>query len=227
MTCIIVDDDERSRVFLQTLCEGLENLEIIELFDSGLKAINWLKSNEVDVIFLDIEMPEISGIDLVKSVENLPQIIFTTSHAKYAVEAFEYQVTDFLPKPVALPRLLKAIDRAQQLLDNVKPQEDDELFVRVDGRYVRIDLNKILFIESLGDYITFNSEDGKKYIVHSTVKNIAQKITHKDFIKVHRSFVINLAKVVDIEDTNLVIGEKVIPISRAHRLILMNRIKKL
>lgn len=227
MTCIIVDDDEMSRVSLEMLIEKIEDLDVIEKFESGLDAMNWLKSGDIDLVFLDIEMPDLTGMDLVKSVDDLPQIIFTTGHTEYALEAFEHQVTDFVPKPIQLPRLLKAVERARELNDNVKVDDQNELFVRVDGRFVRIELLQVLYIESLGDYVTFVMEDGKKYIVHSTIKNIAQKITNDKFLKVHRSYVINLSKVVDIEETNLVIKDKVIPISRAHRPILMNKIKTL
>lgn len=224
MNCIIVDDDQMARVSLEMLCEKIEDLTVDEVFDNGLSALSWLKDNETDLIFLDIEMPDLSGIDLVKSVDNLPQIIFITGHTKYALEAFEHQVTDFVPKPVQLPRLIKAVERANELNSNVKKESQDEIFVRVDGRFVRLNLNDILYIESLGDYVTFVS-DVKKYIVHSTLKNIDDKIINENFLKVHRSYVINLTKVVDIEENNLVIKDKVIPISRAHKPILMKRIK--
>ena len=228
MNCIIVDDDEMARVSLQMLCEKIEDLTVIESFESGIDALNWLKKGETDIVFLDIEMPDLSGMELVKTVDDLPQIIFTTSHSKYALEAFEYQVTDFLPKPVELARLLKAVDRAKELNDNVSPQEEQrQLFIRVDGKFVRVELDDILYIESYGDYVRFYSETGKKYIVHSTIKNIDQKITNNSFLKVHRSYVVNLDKIVDIEETNLLIKDKVIPVSRAYRPVLMKKIKTL
>jgi DNA-binding LytR/AlgR family response regulator len=173
-------------------------------------------------------MPDLTGMELVSSVDDLPQIIFTTSHTKYALQAFEHQVTDFLPKPIQLARLLKSVERARELNDNVRPQkEQNQLFVRVDGKLVRIELDHILYIESLGDYVRFYDESGKKYMVHSTIKNIDQKISNENFLKVHRSYVVNLAKVVDIDETNLLIKDKVIPVSRAHRPLLMNKIKTL
>lgn len=228
MNCIIVDDDEMARVSLEMLCDKIDDVTILKSFDNGIDALNWLKNEDIDLIFLDIEMPDLSGMELVKSVEDLPQIIFTTSHSKYALEAFEHQVTDFLPKPIQLGRLLKGVERAKELNDNVSPQEEQsQLFVRVDGKFVRIELDDIMYIESLGDYVRFYAEDGKKYIVHSTIKNIAQKITNVNFLKVHRSYVVNLSKVVDIEETNLLVKEKVIPVSRAHRPILMSKIKTL
>lgn len=213
-----------SRTSLKMLCSKIDTLEVVNVFESGLESIDWLKNSDVDLIFLDIEMPDLSGLDLVKSIDNLPQIVFITSHSEYAVDAFEHQVTDFIPKPVQLPRLIKAVDRAKELNENVKKEEQNEIYVRVDGRFIRLPLNNVSYIESLGDYVTFVT-DQKRYIVHSTLKNIDEKITNDNFLKVHRSYIINLSKIVDIEETNLVIGDKVIPISRAHKPILMERIK--
>lgn len=225
MKCLIVEDDEMARKSIELLCAKIDDLDIVASCSSGLEAMKILKNQEIDLILLDIQMPDISGMDLIKSVEKLPQIIFTTGHAEYAVEAFEYRVTDFLTKPIELPRLLKAVDRARENQATAADSgETTELFLKVDGRYVRIDLDKVLYVESLGDYVTFRTEK-EKYIVHSTLKNIDDKIKNKNFLKVHRSYVVNLSKVVDIEETNMVIHDKVIPISRAHRPILMNRIK--
>ncbi|MEQ8469759.1 MAG: LytTR family DNA-binding domain-containing protein [Marinoscillum sp.] len=224
MKCIIVEDDQMARVSLESMCEKIDGLELIGSFNNGLEALKLIKSGEVELVLLDIQMPDFTGLDLVKSLDNCPQIIFTTGHAEYAVEAFEHRVTDFLTKPVELPRLLKAIDRAKGNLNSSPAEEMTELFIKVDGRYVRLELDDVLYIESLGDYVTFRTMK-EKYVVHSTLKNIDDKIKNKKFLKVHRSYVVNLSKVVDIEETNMVIHDKVIPVSRAHRSILMNRIK--
>ncbi len=225
MRCIIVDDDEMSRESLKTLCEKIDDLELLSICSSGLEAMKFLKSEQVDLVFLDIRMPDLSGMDLIKSMDNLPQIVFTTGHSEYAVEAFEHHVTDFLVKPIELPRLIKAVDTAKSRLSTTEVNEETtELFLKVDGRYVRLNLDEVLYIESLGDYVTFITKD-QKYIVLSTLKNIDDKISNNNFLKVHRSYIVNLTKVVDIEETNMVIGDKVIPISRANRSILMNRIK--
>lgn len=225
MRCIIVDDDEMSRESLKILCEKIDELELLKICSSGLEAMKFLKTEQVDLVFLDIRMPDLSGMELIKSMDNLPQIVFTTGHSEYAVEAFEHHVTDFLVKPVELPRLIKAVDTAKSRLSSTGVSEEtSELFLKVDGRYVRLNLGEVLYIESLGDYVTFVTKD-HKYIVLSTLKNIDDKINNNNFLKVHRSYIVNLTKVVDIEETNMVIGDKVIPISRANRPILMNRIK--
>ncbi len=225
MKCLIVEDDQMARVSLESMCQKMDGLEVVGSYDNGLDALKVIKSGEVDVVLLDIQMPDFSGLDLIKSLEKKPQIILTSGHAEYAVEAFEHRVTDFLTKPVELPRLMKAIDHAREnLASSVASEEMSELFIKVDGRYVRLDLDDVLYVESLGDYVTFRTAN-EKYIVHSTLKNIDDKIKNKKFLKVHRSYIVNLSKVVDIEETNMVIADKVIPVSRAHKPVLMNKIR--
>jgi len=227
MRCLIVDDDEIARKSLEMMCEKIEDIAVAGTCVNGLDALNFLKKEEVDLVLLDIEMPELSGMDLVKMIPAMPPVIFTTSMKDYAIEAFEYHVTDYLQKPISFQRLLKAIERAREIHGKRVSREMEEIYVKVDGRFVRLDLKDILYIESIGDYVVFHTEKKEKLIVHSTLKNIDSKINNNKFLKVHRSYIVNMAKVVDIEETNLVIKDKVIPISRAHKPVLMNYIKTL
>ncbi len=227
MRCLIVDDDEMSRKLLVAMCAQLEDIEIVSVCENAMQALPLLEKEEIDLIFLDVEMPEMTGLDMVKNVTRLPQIIFVTSKQEYAVEAFEHRVTDYIQKPVQFPRLVKAIDRAREVKGKRLTDDSNELYVRVDGKLVRLDLKEVLYIESIGDYVIFHTEKKEKFIVHSTLKNIDDKITNPKFLKVHRSFIVNLSKIIDIQETNLVIKDKVIPISRAHRPVLMNHIKTL
>ncbi|MEM8896416.1 MAG: LytTR family DNA-binding domain-containing protein [Bacteroidota bacterium] len=226
---MIADDDEMARASLEHQCGKIDDLEVVGTCDNGLEAMRLLKQEAIDLVFLDIEMPDLSGIDLVRSLDDLPQIIFVSGHTEYAIEAFEYHVTDFLVKPIELPRLIKAVDHAKSVNDKKASGDTGlrELFVKVDGRLVRLSFDDILYVESIGDYVVFHTEKKERFIVHSTLKNIDAKLQHPEFLKVHRAFVVNLTKIVDIEESNLVIGDKVIPISRAHKPILMNRIKTL
>jgi DNA-binding LytR/AlgR family response regulator len=229
MQAIILEDEEMSRISLEHLCEKIKDVEIAASFDNGLNALEYLKSNDVDLIFLDVELPDFNGIELLQTLSEIPQVIFTTGNADYALAAFEYQATDYLTKPIQLPRLLKAVERAKQLHDqkskSASDTEYEEIFVKVDGRYLKLPLDQILYIETLGDYVSFHMEDKKRHVVHSTLKGIDAKLTHRHFVKVHRSYMVNTSKIVDIEENNLVIGDKVIPISRANKSILMNKIK--
>lgn len=227
MRCLIVDDEEMARSIMENLCSQIDDLEVVAICSSAIEAINILNKEEIDLIFLDIEMPSMTGMDLVKTVTDLPQIIFITSKKEYALEAFEYRVTDYLHKPVQISRLLKAVERAREINGKRKTRDSDDIYVKVDGRLVRLDLKDVLYVESLGDYVVFHTEKKDKFIVHSTLKNIDEKITDPKFLKVHRSFIVNLTKIIDIQETNLIVKDKVIPISRAHKPALMNHIKLL
>lgn len=240
MRCLIVDDEEMSRVHLREICKSIHGIEIVGVFDNALAAHAYLANHPVDLIFLDIEMPSCSGIEFVKNMDQIPGIIFTTAKENYAVNAFDYidNVVDYIVKPVPSMRLLKAINRfkahravtkhsstALSTSHSTDTSEGDGfIFVKSEKRLIRINLDELLYVETTGDYSIFKIQDGQQYVVQSSLKNIANKIRHSNFIKVHRSFIINLQKVVDIEENNLVIGRKVIPISRAHRASLMERI---
>lgn len=237
MRCLIVDDEEMSRVHLREICKSIPGVEIVGVFDNALAAHTYLANHSVDLIFLDIEMPSCSGIEFVKNMDQIPGIIFTTAKENYAINAFDYidNVVDYIVKPVPSMRLLKAINRfkrdqtpqpnASTETHPVRtPEGDNFIFVKSEKRLIRINLDELLYVETTGDYSIFKIQDGQQYVVQSSLKNIASKIRHSNFIKVHRSFIINLKKVVDIEENNLVIGRKVIPISRAHRASLLERI---
>ena len=232
LKAIVVDDDNSSRSQLVAMLEKLDDITIISEFNNAMDSISFMKRNECDVVFLDIEMPEMTGIELVKSLENLPQVVFFTSNPSYALECYEYNVTDFLSKPVEFPRLLTCIKKVQDRYEalNLKnssvSQEERSLFIKSDSRFVKLDFDEILYIEASGDYVIFKTE-AKSYIVHSTLKNIIKTMPEDQFIRVHRSYVVNKNKIVDIEDMSLVIGKKVIPISRSQKDPLMNSLNLL
>jgi DNA-binding LytR/AlgR family response regulator len=224
MKAIIVDDDITSIKSLEYLCAKLEGVEIEACFQDAVSALQFLRKNPIDVLFLDIEMPDFSGIDLVKTVPNLPQVIFTSGNKEYALEAFDYDVTDYITKPITLPRLQKAIDKVNKYTQTENSADSDYLFVKTEGRLVKLNIDKILYIETLGDYVVFKTIDGKGHVVYSTLKALDAKIRSKLFVKVHRSYIVNVSKIVDIEENNLVIADKVIPISRAHKADLLAKI---
>jgi two-component system response regulator LytT len=227
---LIVDDDAMARTSLDIFCKKVEEVEVVGVCENALEARNFLKENEIDLLFLDVEMPGLTGVELVQTTDHLPDIIFISSRKEYAADAFEFQdlVVDFIPKPVSLPRLKVAIERA---LEKRKEEEalslqKDYVFVRSEGRLIRIDLNDLQYVETVGDYVAFQTSK-EKFMVHSTLSNIDKKLEHSDFLKVHRSYIVNLSKIVDIADNTIVIGKKVIPVSRAFRPILLKRINPL
>ncbi len=221
--CLIVDDEEMARKSIERLCQRIEDVEVVGCCESAIEALRILKEFNIDLLFLDIEMPEFSGLDLVKTVDRLPHIIFTTNNLSYAYEAFQLQVVDYMAKPVVLPRLMQAIEKVRKNQMTTTPVSD-AIFVRSEGQYVRIALDQLLWVETVGDYVMFRTSTDK-HVVHGTLKGMDSKLkSDSRFLKVHRSYIINLEHVDNIDETTAVIGQKVIPVSRAHRSILMKRI---
>ncbi|MEO9570026.1 MAG: LytTR family DNA-binding domain-containing protein [Polaribacter sp.] len=233
MDCIIIDDEKMARVILKTLCNEIKSLNILEEFSNAIEAMKYLIENKVNLIFLDIHMPGFSGLDFIKTLKNPPKIILTTSDPKFAIEAFEYDfIVDYLLKPIELPRFKKAIDRAEkkeissikETKNSLKPVDvNNDFYVNIDRRLIKIDLPSIYLIEAKGDYINIKTEE-KDYKVHSTLKKIEEKLPDSLFLKIHRSFIINTKKIIDIEDNSVLIKKDVIPVSRSKRPELMKRL---
>lgn len=230
MKCIIVDDEKMARVIIQTLANEIKDIHIIEEFSSAIQAMKFLNENKVDLIFLDIHMPDFNGLDFIKSLKNPPKIILTTSDSKFALEAFEYEfIVDYLLKPIELSRFQKAINKAEkktvQTASSVSKAKDtsNDFYVNIDRRLIKIDLPSIYLVEAKGDYIHIKTED-KNYVVHSTLKKIEEKLPDSLFLKIHRSYIINIKKIIDIEDNSVLIKKEVIPVSRSKRPELMKRL---
>jgi DNA-binding LytR/AlgR family response regulator len=233
MNCIIIDDEKMARVIIKTFCNEIEDLHILHEFSSAIEAIKFLNENTVDLIFLDIHMPNFSGLDFIKSLKNPPKIILTTSDNKFAIEAFEYDfIIDYLLKPIKLPRFIKAIEKlnkkeisSNSLVNEVHntPDVENDFYINIDRRLIKIDLPSIYLIEAKGDYIKIKTEN-QDYTVHSTLKKIEEKLPDSLFLKIHRSYIINLKKIVDIEDNSVLIKKDVIPVSRSKRPELMKRL---
>ena len=225
LDCMIVDDEIMARKSLGRFCEKHEDLNVVQIRENGKEALAYLTEHSVDLIFLDIEMPELSGLEFLEQVVVLPQIIFTTSKTEYAYEAFEYSITDYLKKPINFPRFQLAVEKAIEVQKNNNAYRANakEVYLKVEGKYVRVAYDDILYFENVGDYVKVKTKENS-YIIYSTLKNIDGKLNNPRFLKVHRSFIVNLNKIKDIGEGTLVIEKKVIPISRANKSILMNKL---
>lgn len=238
MKAIVIDDEITARMIIKQVAEEITEVDIVEDFSNALQAIKYLNKNTVDVIFLDIHMPDFTGFDFIESLKNPPKIVLTTSDRNFALEAFEYKfVVDYLVKPIELERFKKAVDKVKtfRLVDEVvvpvKRQQENQdtentLYVNIDRRLVKIDIPSISIIEAKGDYIKIKTAD-KNHIVHSSLKKIQEKLPTKHFLKVHRSYVINIDKIIDIEDNSVLIEKDVIPVSRVNRNELRRRLNLL
>ena len=230
MKCIIVEDESLAREIIKTLTKEIKDLIVVDEFSNAIQAIKFLNEEQVDLIFLDIHMPDFNGLDFIKSLKNPPKIILTTSDPKFALEAFEYDfIIDYLLKPLELSRFEKAIKKVKKkqieaISEKVKSSENvNDFYVNIDRRLIKIDLSSIYLIQAKGDYIHIKTE-GENYVVHSTLKKIEEKLPTSLFLKVHRSYVINLKKIIDIQDNTILIKKEVIPISRSKRPELMKRL---
>jgi DNA-binding LytR/AlgR family response regulator len=228
LNCIIVDDEAIARKSLEKLCLKSEFIKITSICESAEEALAFLEENSVDLLFLDVEMPGLSGMELMDKIGSDQQVILTTAKVEYAYEAFEYHVTDYLKKPISFPRFEEAVRKAVELHrqnDRTKTGAN-EIYIKEDGRLVRLLYDDILYIENAGDYVCIQTTTSK-HIIYGTIRSLEARLPTSKFLKVHRSFIINLGKIKDIEDATLVIDRKVIPISRSHRNMLMNSLNLL
>ncbi len=230
MECIIIDDEKIARVIARTLCEQTSNLKVVDEFSNAVQAIKFLNENQIDLIFLDLHMPGFNGVDFIKALKNPPKIILTTSDPKFAIEAFEYDfILDYLLKPLELSRFKKAIQKVEnkiiKLAEKKSNQEGNpnDFYVNIDKRLIKIDMESIYLIAAKGDYIHIKT-DAKNYVVHSTLTKIEEKLPDSLFLKIHRSYIINLKKIIDIEDNSVLIRKDIIPISKSKRPELMKRL---
>jgi DNA-binding LytR/AlgR family response regulator len=224
---IIVEDEIMALKSLEKLCKKYSELDLVGMYENGEDALESIKSTNVDLILLDIDMPGMSGLDLVEKIPNLPQVVFTTGNTEYAYEAYEYDITDFLKKPISPDRFKKAIEKVHNTLEKRNAvslaSEMHELYIKTDGKYIRLGYPDILYFENVGDYIKAITSHGT-YIFHDTMKSLDNKITNPRFLKVHRSYIINMQWIKDFKDNTVVIKDKVIPVSRAYKSVLLGSI---
>jgi len=232
MNCIIIDDDATARLITKQLCLKSEQINVLEEFESAIDAIKYLNTASIDLVYLDIHMPTFSGFDFIETLKDPPKIILTTSDKNLALEAFEYKsVVDYLVKPITKERFNKSLEKLDSLSTSEKKptkqkNTSDFIYVNVDRRLVKVSIPSIYLIEAKGDYINIKTEE-KNYIVHSTLKKIEDKLPSDSFFKVHRSFIINIKEIIDIEDNTVLIKKDVVPVSRSNKSELMQKLNLL
>lgn len=229
MKCLIVDDQAVFRTVIKRLLDLDSSLTLVGECSDALEAHQVILNNQVDIIFLDIQMPGMSGIELAKILENKhPLIIFTTSKSEYAAEAFDLNVVDFLLKPISPARFLTAIEKAKGIINTknitISDQSTDFVFIRDSNIVRRLKISDINYFEATGDYVKVNL-DGQDYFIHSSLKTIEQKLPPEMFLRVHRSFIINLSKIDTAEGKTLVINRNLIPVSDAYRADLNKKMR--
>jgi len=216
LNCIVVDDSAVQRITITKLVNDSKSLNLVGDFANALEAKNCINNNTIDLIFLDVEMPLINGFDLLDGLKSKPQIVFITSKADYALKAFDYEATDFLQKPISKERFLKAVKKASELhiLRNETHEElGESIVIKSNLKKLKIYLSKIKWIEAYGDYIKVATDD-ETHLVLSTMKGFEKELPEGKFIRVHKSFIINLSRVEKFNNKFVEIGTTKIPLSR-------------
>ena len=224
MKCIIIDDEPLAREGVQLLMDDAPYLELLGSFGSGIQALEYLAENEVDLIFLDIEMPGISGLEFIKALNKQPFIILTTAYPQHALEAFELQVSDYLVKPIRKERFFKAVLKVKEIFNLKKNEmfqvddlEEDYIFIRHERKFVKIFYKDIFFINGLKDYVMIHTAD-QKYITAMNLKTIMSKLPESIFIRTSKSYGINLTKVQSVDVDFIDLGNKMeIPIGKSYK----------
>lgn len=238
MNCVIIDDEPLAVDVIQTYIEQLDTMHLVAVCNNPLEAVKVLSQQKVDLVFLDIEMPHLTGIDLVKTISYMPQFIFTTAYPQYALEAFNLNAVDYLVKPIPFQRFVQAVAKARERfeLEQAKPNQissggiptntvNEFIFIKSEHKNIRIEIHNITHIQGLKDYIKiYTKNDTKPVLTISSFKNILQKLPSEQFVRVHRSYVVNINYITALQKTNLLLSELRIPIGETYKLEVLKRL---
>lgn len=213
LNCIVVDDEKIGREALVNYILKVNELTLIKTFSNGLNAKDWLQKNEVDIIFLDIQMPFLTGLEMLRLLKNNPAVIFTTAYPEYALDGYEFNVIDYLLKPISLERFLQSVNKAIRLLENKKNQETKHLILKEGTDIVKIDISSIQYVEAKQNY-SYIITISRKYLILITLKELIKLLPKDYFYQIHRSYIINLREVSDIIGDTAIINKIPIPISK-------------
>lgn len=230
--CIIVDDEPIARDILENHLAKIDKVEVVASCKNAHEAFNLINSEEIDLIFLDINMPEISGLSFAKSINKNIKIIFTTAYRQYAIDGFDLQAVDYLLKPISFERLYQAINKylnenapiISDVTEEFISDKYDYIFVRADRKMVKINFQEITYIESLSDYIKIHLGN-KTIFTRETISNIEAKLPQKDFLRTHRSFIVSFANIDSFTNEYVGINKKEIPISRSYKEAVLQRLE--
>src|SRR5580765_3065934 len=231
INCLVIDDEPLACKGLAEYVHDVDFLQLAGVYEDALKAHTAMDTNKIDLIFLDIQMPRISGLDFLKTLQHPPLVILTTAYPQYALEGYELNVLDYLVKPISFPRFLKAVMKAKEQIE-LKHREqvpaeaganEDYIFIKADNRLVKIFFKNIFYVEALQNYVCIHTTD-KKYITYLTFKSIEENLPHELFLKVHKSYIVQLAKVDAVDGNELQVGQFRIPISRNNKEEVMQKL---
>jgi DNA-binding LytR/AlgR family response regulator len=223
LKCVVVDDEPMAREIIETYIAKTPNLEIIASCKNAAEAILFAQENDVDLFFLDINMPEISGLSLAKIIKKKAQIIFTTAYREYALDGFNLNVVDYLLKPISFDRFLQAVQKVSE--SESTENNHDFMFVRSDRKMVKVDFNSVLYVESLSDYVKIFTTE-KVIVIRETITSLEEKLPSKQFIRIHRSFIVSLKNITSYTNEFIEINQKALAISRSYKESVLQKLAK-
>ncbi|MBO6584776.1 MAG: response regulator transcription factor [Gracilimonas sp.] len=215
MRCVIIDDEPAARSVLEQYIADTPELQLTESCKNALEARKVVKEKEVDLLFLDVNMPRLSGIEFLKTLNNAPRVILTTAYSEYALEGYELDVVDYLLKPFSFERFLKAVDKAWDKTE-ISQAAGQVITIKADGKLYRVGVNDIMFAESQGDYITVHTNE-KKLTFNQTLKDFYSQLPESLFSRVHKSYVVSLSKIEYLEGSLIKLGNHSLPVGKAYK----------
>jgi DNA-binding LytR/AlgR family response regulator len=230
--CLIVDDEELAQGVIEKYIETIPTLKLVGKCENAIEAISFLHSNKVDLLFLDLNMPELSGLDMLKTLNDPPKVIITTAYSEYALESYDFGVVDYLLKPIKLERFLKAVNKVvEQLSLNSKSETNQKdltpatIFIKEDHENIQLNIADIQYIEAFGNYIKIHTS-ARTYLTRETIKHIEEKIPESFFLRIHKSFIINFQKIQKVSGNEVVIGDKKIPVGNTYKNELLKKMRQ-
>lgn len=228
--CVVIDDEPLARKGIKEYIADIDFLQLIGDFDAPLKANDLISNGSAQLLFLDIQMPKISGLDFFKTLKQPPPVIFTTAFPQYALEGFEVNALDYLVKPVSFERFLKAALKAKEFYEVRESNQNeanasDHFFIKAENKLVKIQFDEILYVEALQNYVLIHTID-KKYMTYLTFKSVEEYLPELQFLKVHKSYIVAVSKINSIEGNDILIGKQHIPISRNQKEGVMEKLLK-
>lgn len=228
--CLIVDDEALAQDVIEKYISSIPTLSLAGKCDNAVEAISFLHDNHVDLLFLDLNMPELSGLDMLKTLNHPPKVILTTAHSEYALESYEYGVVDYLLKPIKLERFIKAVNKVAGTFENkltaneaVNPGENQFIFIKEDQTNYRLYFNDIIYIEAYGNYLKVHTKE-KVYIIRDTMHDMESRLPEKLFIRIHKSYIVSLSRISSISGNRVFINEREIPIGEMYKMELKKKI---
>jgi len=232
LKCLIVDDEVLAQDVIEKYISNIPTLKLVGKCDSAVEAISFLHNNPVDLLFLDLNMPELSGLDMLKTLTKPPKVILTTAYSEYALESYEYGVVDYLLKPIKLERFIKAVNKVVEQFnipdesdENNAKQQPQSIFIKEDHVIYQVNLNDILFVEAYGNYLKVHTKE-KVYVTRDKLYEMEKKLFKELFLRVHKSFIISLSKIESVSGNRVYIHKTEIPVGEMYKLGLKQKIEK-